>query len=63
MRHRSLALFAGVLAYALLPTAVLAGSGAIGRPAPDITVLTADGEFRLSQERGKVVVLYFSFPG
>jgi hypothetical protein len=31
--------------------------------APDIVLATADGEFRLSQQKGKVLVLYFSFPG
>ncbi|MFQ5829185.1 MAG: hypothetical protein ACE5JD_08525 [Candidatus Methylomirabilia bacterium] len=63
MRHRSLAFFAVVVAYALLPTALLAASGTAGKPAPDITVRTADGEFRLSEHRGKVLVLFFSFPG
>lgn len=39
-------------------------SGAVDRPsAPDITVATTAGDYRLSQQRGKVVVLYFSFPG
>ena len=31
--------------------------------APDITLSTAGGEFRLSQQKGKVLLLYFSFPG
>ncbi len=31
--------------------------------APDIALATAAGNFQLSDQRGKVVVLYFSFPG
>lgn len=31
--------------------------------APDIVLATVDGEFHLSEHRGHVVVLYFSFPG
>ena len=31
--------------------------------APDMTLVTLDGEFRLSENRGKVLLLYFSFPG
>ncbi|HWP34125.1 MAG TPA: hypothetical protein VNM66_00870 [Thermodesulfobacteriota bacterium] len=34
-----------------------------GEPAPDVTVRTESGAYRLSEQRGKVVVLYFSFPG
>jgi len=31
--------------------------------APDVALATFQGEFRLSQHRGEVIVLYFSFPG
>ena len=31
--------------------------------APDITLATTDGEFVLSQQRGRVLLLYSSFPG
>ncbi len=31
--------------------------------APDVTLATLDGEFRLSENRGEVLLLYFSFPG
>ena len=34
-----------------------------GGLAPDILLATADGAFRLSDQRGKVSLLYFSFPG
>ena len=34
-----------------------------GEPAPDIALATADGAFRLSDHRGEVSLLYFSFPG
>jgi hypothetical protein len=39
-----------------------AGSS-VGKVAPDLTLATLDGGFRLSEQRGKVVLLYFSFPG
>ena len=32
-------------------------------PAPDMTLATLSGEFQLSENRGEVLVLYFSFPG
>ena len=31
--------------------------------APDMTLATLDGEFKLSENRGDIVLLYFSFPG
>ena len=34
-----------------------------GELAPDITLATADGVFQLSDHRGEVSLLYFSFPG
>ena len=54
---------AGIMAYGLFITDLLGGSRAAGEPAPDVAVNTAMGEFRLSQQRGKVLLLYFSFPG
>lgn len=58
----SVAFIVGLLVYGLLATGPLGGPKA-GEPAPDISFATANGEFRLSQQEGKVVVLYFSFPG
>ena len=59
----ALVAFGGLLGWATanktLPTA---GSGAqkVGRPAPDFTITTFAGErFRLSEQRGKVVVVNF----
>ena len=34
-----------------------------GELAPDITLATANGAFQLSDHRGEVSLLYFSFPG
>jgi len=59
----SVALLLGLVAYGLVATGLPGGSKAAGGLAPDVRLNTADGEFRLSQQRGKVVVLYFSFPG
>lgn len=32
-------------------------------PAPDITLVTNQGDYRLSEQKGEVVALYFSFVG
>lgn len=32
-------------------------------PAPELTLTTAHGEYRLSEQKGEVVALYFSFVG
>ncbi len=53
----------GVLLASFLAIAVNRGEDVRGESAPDITVATTNGEFTLSQHRGKVVALYFSFPG
>ncbi len=45
-----------------LPTASSNQSTAI-EPAPDITLLTNQGDYRLSERKGEVVALYFSFVG
>jgi hypothetical protein len=58
-----MALIIGLLAYALFVTNLLAGARSAGEPAPDVSLNTTNGEFRLSQQKGKVVILYFSFPG
>jgi len=44
-------------------TGSLGGVWAAGEPAPDITLKTENGDFRVADQKGKVVVLYFSFPG
>ncbi len=59
----SLVLIAAIVAYGFFATDLLGGSGAAGEPAPDVTLYTVDGKFRLSQQRGKVILLYFSCPG
>ena len=61
------ALALGVILYSLFASGIL-GSGSAPEKvsadvAPDITLATADGEFRLSEQRGEVLLLYFSFPG
>ena len=35
----------------------------LANAAPDMTLATLDGVFRLSENRGEVLLLYFSFPG
>jgi len=53
-----------LIGYGLFATTdLLGGSKASREPAPDVSLNTANGEFRLSHQKGKVVVLYFSFPG
>ncbi len=63
MTTRSLIFIVGILATSLFAGHMVGNSRASAEPAPDITLNTADGEFRLSQQRGKVLLLYFSFPG
>ncbi|MDO8532370.1 MAG: TlpA disulfide reductase family protein [Dehalococcoidia bacterium] len=59
----ALAALGGLLGWAVANNAPsTAGSGAqrVGRPAPDFTITTFDGtRFRLSEQRGKVVVINF----
>lgn len=57
-----LAMLVGIGAYGLLGYGT-GGVQAGGAPAPDATLVTADGEFRLAAARGTILVLYFSFPG
>lgn len=53
----------GIVTQHLIASDLLGSSAAIGRPAPDVTLNTTTGGFRLSEQRGKVLVLYFSFAG
>ena len=57
------ALVATLLGYGIVANGLLAGSVGSGDIAPDVTLGTANGELRLSSQHGKVLVLYFSFPG
>ena len=58
-------------AVVLLVVLILAFSGpqvreselGLANPAPDMTLATLSGEFQLSENKGEVLVLYFSFPG
>jgi len=53
-----------VVVSVVLAGGLLKGSGqAHGDLAPDITLATTEGDFRISEQRGSVVVLYYSFPG
>ena len=66
---------AGAMALLAALTFALSGPEATERtvdvgPAPvsaelaaDMTLATLDGDFRLSENRGEVMLLYFSFPG
>jgi hypothetical protein len=52
-----------VVGMSLFSTGLLDSQEAAAEPAPDITLATLQGDFRLSQKRGSVAVLYFSFVG
>ena len=56
---------AGAVALLVALTSILSGPEITtgGEPAPDMVLATADGAFRLSDRRGEVSLLYFSFPG
>ena len=55
----------GAIALLVVLTSALSGpTAATGRElAPDMVLATANGEFQLSEHRGEVSLLYFSFPG
>jgi len=38
-------------------------AGNVGEAAPDVTLRTVNGTFRLSQYKGQVLILFFTFPG
>lgn len=60
------ALAAGVISYSFLSTGgrdESVGGTVQARVAPDITLASSTGPFRLADHRGEVMVLYFSFPG
>ena len=52
-----------VVGMSLFSTGLLGSREASADLAPDVTLATFQGDLQLSRERGKVVVLYFSFPG
>ncbi|MFQ5812190.1 MAG: hypothetical protein ACE5I2_03215 [Anaerolineae bacterium] len=52
-----------VIGVSLFSTGLLGSQEASAELAPDLTLATLEGNFRLSQERGNVAVLYFSFVG
>lgn len=55
----------GAVALLVALTSILSGPEITtgGEPAPDMVLATADGAFGLSDRRGEVSLLYFSFPG
>jgi cytochrome oxidase Cu insertion factor (SCO1/SenC/PrrC family) len=54
----------GIALLSVLLTSLFgAGTSGPATTAPDITLTTTDGEFRLSDRRDHVLLLYFSFPG
>ena len=55
----------GTAAPTVPPTSLVPGAPhpADGERAPDLVLSTTTGELRLSEQRGKVLLLYFSFPG
>ncbi len=60
-----------IAAVALFVGLTFASSGSLApesglvsaNPAPDMTLVTLSGDFQLSENQGKVLVLYFSFAG
>ncbi len=57
---------AAAIAILIVPSTSLSGpkTSAPGIAAPDLVLASTSGqEFRLSDERGKPMLLYFSFPG
>ena len=66
IRAGALGLVLAAVGYSVFATSLLDGSGqgsATAELAPDITLATPAGHFQLSDHRGEVFLLYFSFPG
>jgi hypothetical protein len=63
VRSVRLAFIVSLLAVVAFVAGSLGGAWAAGEPAPDITLKTENGDVRVADQKGKVVVLYFSFPG
>jgi len=55
-------LLSGIAVYGLSTIQSSAVQGDIG-PAPNVTLRTDAGDVPLASARGKILVLYFSFPG
>ncbi len=69
-RRRMLWAVVGVLgvlvAWLVISNPLPSTSGSVqvaAEPAPDITLITNQGDYRLSEQKGEVVALYFSFVG
>ena len=69
-RRRVLWAVVGVLgvlvAWLVISNPLPSTSGSVqvaAQPAPDITLVTNQGDYRLSEQKGEVVALYFSFVG
>ncbi len=65
---RRWAMYSAVIGLAALGAlAILNAGGLMGEPAakivPDFSVDTADGKYVFSENRGKTLVYFFSFPG
>lgn len=56
----ALAVIGGAVALVSVRPATREGAGEL---APDVTLPTLQGPYRLSEQRGEAVVLYFSFVG
>jgi cytochrome oxidase Cu insertion factor (SCO1/SenC/PrrC family) len=57
------ALLTGLAGYALVTAASARAAGNAGEAAPDVTLHSPGGDFRLSEHKGKVLILFFTFPG
>ena len=53
----------GLVGYGVFKGVPGTAARSAGEAAPDVTLNTANGDFRLSQKKGRVLVLFFTFPG
>jgi len=65
---RRWAVYSAVIGLTVLGAmAILNVGGLMGEPAakvlPDFSVDTADGKYNFSEQRGKILIYFFSFPG
>ncbi|OGA45479.1 MAG: hypothetical protein A3G24_10515 [Betaproteobacteria bacterium RIFCSPLOWO2_12_FULL_62_13] len=57
------AVFIGLALSGVFTTLPAGAASTAGEAVPNVTLSTSNGDFRLSQQKGRVLILFFTFPG